>query len=435
MRMLRTSIARLSASALFAAALALGCAAEPTEPVDATGGAAPGGGGAGADGGMGGTGGGGGDLCDQDCGAIQPPVCHVSVCNDGSHAGVVGQCVIVPAPNGTACDDGQFCTTNDACEAGLCVGGPANDCGLDPDQCESVVCDETAKGCDFAPVDNGTPCTSDDLCIAGAACSNGICSGGTTKDCFFAPVPNACHVPVCNPANGMCEPVQGNDGGPCVDTSDPCTVSKTCDGGQCVGGQPKDCSHLTQGCTMGVCDPSTGTCGAVAAGEGQSCDDLDGCTTGEICTSGVCGGGSPVTACLPNPDGCCPASCTEQNDYDCACPGTWVGGVCVYLPSASTSYTKAQAQAACQALGAGWDLCSTALICDVQTQQYLGASGCDCTGGASTCNCSGINVYVHAAVLSNNAYYIRTSNIPGCSDSNLCTQGSASCGVALCCKP
>jgi hypothetical protein len=431
--MLRT-IVRNSASALFAVALTWGCAAEPTQPVDATGGAAPGGGGAGADGGTGGTGGGGGNLCDQDCGAINPPACHVSVCNDGSHPGVVGQCVVIPATDGTACDDGEFCTTDDACEAGVCLGGPENDCGMAPAECETVVCDEAVKGCVIEAADNGLPCTSDDLCVTGSTCSGGSCLGGTAKDCFFSPVPNECHVAVCNPSNGMCEPVQGNDGGACTDPNDLCTVAKTCDGGQCLGGSPKDCSHLTQGCNMGVCDATTGSCGTAAVGEGQLCDDLDACTTGEICSSGVCGGGSAVTTCSQVADGCCPSNCTEQNDYDCACPGTFVNGVCVYLTSPNATYSLPQAQAVCQGLGAGWDICSPSLLCESQTLSYLAASGCSCTGGASACNCSASNVYVHVTG-PDSPFYIRAPEIPSCGASACIKSVSASCGVALCCKP
>lgn len=301
-----------------AVAIGQGCSAE-TLPVDddgaSQGGAAAGAGGAhqGGDGGAGGVVG----PCGQDCGAIATPQCYESVCNEGQHPGPVGQCVVVPVDGGT-CDDGAFCTTNDTCSGGVCVGGPPNDCGLRPGACDEVVCNESTDSCDLVAVANGAPCTSDDLCQVGTTCIGGACGGGTTKDCFFAPVPNECHVAVCNPTNGDCEPEPGNDGESCTDLSDLCTVGKTCASGSCTGGSPKDCSIMTQGCNVGICDTASGNCTPMPVGEGMACDDLNPCTTGEICTSGTCGGGTPVSQCIGG-DLCCPMGCTEANDTDCGC--------------------------------------------------------------------------------------------------------------------
>jgi len=259
-------------------------------------------------------------MCDVDCSQIQTPDCQVSVCNEGQHRGTIGVCVVVPDEDGTPCDDGVFCTIDDACSAGICEGGPPNDCGMTPPQCTEVVCDEQSQTCTTAPAQNGAPCQDpNDLCMVGSTCSNGLCIGGTPEDCFFFPVPDDCHVAECNPQNGQCEPVVGNEGGPCSDPNDLCTVNKTCTAGVCQGGSPKDCSQLTVGCTMGVCDVNNGTCVAQSVGNGQPCDDLDHCTTGEICTNGTCGGGTPITACVNN-DLCCPSNCTAQNDQDCAIP-------------------------------------------------------------------------------------------------------------------
>jgi hypothetical protein len=316
-----------SLAAISIAAFLGGCAAADVDPTGAGGeGATLATGGQGGEGGDGGQGGEGGtSLCATDCSAISPPACHVALCNDGSHPGPVGQCIVVAADNGTACDDGKFCTTDDACQAGVCTGGPPNDCGMVVDQCEIVECDESAKACVAIPTDNGTPCTSSDLCLAGSTCSGGICTGGTFKDCFFSPVPNECHAAICNPANGMCEPIPANDGQPCTDTTDLCTINKSCAAGACVGGTPKSCSHLTVGCNLGVCDTANGQCTTQAVMDGQLCDDLNACTTGETCSLGSCGNGTPVTTCSLVADGCCPSNCTEVDDFDCQCmPGSLV---------------------------------------------------------------------------------------------------------------
>jgi len=274
--------------------------------------------GTGGGGGTSGAGGGTSFPCGQDCSLIDSPACLKSVCNMGEHPGAVGSCVVVPEEEGTVCDDGLFCTVDDACDGmGTCAGGPQNDCGMAPPACNDVVCDEASKSCSSSPVPNDTPCTSTDLCEVGAVCTNGTCGGGTIKDCFFEPVPSECFVSECNPSNGMCEPIPGNDGESCTDLNDLCSVQNTCSNGVCSGGNPMDCSAQSDGCQLGVCDAQNGQCTTQALMNGDACDDLDACTTGETCGNGTCTGGSPVTSCI-NGDGCCPTGCDATNDIDCA---------------------------------------------------------------------------------------------------------------------
>jgi hypothetical protein len=269
--------------------------------------------------GSGGTGGSAG-LCKQDCEAIATPACLKSVCNDGMYQGTIGECVIVP-DEGATCDDGMFCTIQDTCDAkGQCIGGPTNDCGMQPGQCKEIQCDEDTDSCGEIGSMNGAPCQDpQNLCLKGSTCSNGLCIGGTIDDCFFFPVSDNCHVGVCDPADGMCHEQIGNEGEPCVDPTQLCTVDKTCVGGSCVGGVPKNCSQLTMGCNIGVCDMPTGNCIAQAVMNGDPCDDLNACTTGELCNNGNCTGGAPVTTCVDG-DNCCPSNCTAQNDLECNYP-------------------------------------------------------------------------------------------------------------------
>jgi hypothetical protein len=252
--------------------------------------------------------------CGTDCSLINTPQCQVAQCNVQT-----GQCEVVNDQEGVACDDGLFCTISDSCSSGTCVGGPQNDCGMAPPQCTEISCDETSMTCSTAPSMNGAACQDpNDLCKKGSTCTNGLCIGGQTDDCFFFPVPSDCHVATCKPMTGMCEAEIGNLGGACNDPNTLCTVQKTCDNlGMCVGGQPKDCSNLTQGCVLGVCDVNTGQCVTQNLVNNDPCDDLDACTVGEICNNGACNGGTPITACVNN-DNCCPMNCTENNDTDCA---------------------------------------------------------------------------------------------------------------------
>jgi hypothetical protein len=308
--------------ALAAASAAMGCASGDVtgsggdDTSSGQGGTTSSGGGVGgttsSGGGVGGAG--GSSPCAVDCTQIQAPICQTAQCNEQT-----GQCEVVANENGTTCDDGLFCTANDTCQAGVCEAGPTNDCGIAAVACETITCEETSQTCTSVAGLNNDPCVDpNDLCLENGACQNGTCVG-TPMDCFMQPVPDDCHVSECNPQNGQCEPVVGNEGGACADPNDLCTVNKTCTAGVCQGGSAMDCTYLTQGCTMGVCDTNNGQCTTQSVNNGDPCDDLNSCTTGEICTSGNCGGGTAITQCIAN-DSCCPSACTQSTDADCAMP-------------------------------------------------------------------------------------------------------------------
>lgn len=176
---------------------------------------------------------------------------------------------------------------------------------------------------------------------------------------------------------------------------------------------------------------------SVPANEGGSCSSGDACRVSSYCSGGVCSGGVEP-ACSLASDGCCPSGCTHLNDADCSsCPGIELAGNCVYVPTTATVANKAAAQTSCQALGAGWDLCSTSIVCMTDTLDYLQSAGCACgPGGAATCACgSSANLYVHVSGAS--PYYIRDPvRFPTCISSASCTNSvSESCGTPLCCRP
>ncbi len=179
--------------------------------------------------GSGGTGGsmgaGGAMECDSDddCAPKAEP-CWSGSCKSG-------QCEFTE-DNEQLCDDGLFCTAVDHCVGGTCISGAFNDCGLTDSTCSKVACDESQDACSMVAVPNGTFCTSPNLCIVGSKCQGGGCFPGTAIDCFFSPVPNECHVAVCNQSNGMCEPVVGNDGSPCYNVVQSCGGS--CATGHCI---------------------------------------------------------------------------------------------------------------------------------------------------------------------------------------------------------
>ncbi|HWV39586.1 MAG TPA: hypothetical protein VN033_14045 [Vulgatibacter sp.] len=358
-----------------------------------------------------------------------------SDCTRGTCDPNEGACVGVPLADGTSCDDGDSCTTGDSCRAGVCTSGAPKDCSGFDSACATGACDPAQGACVAVPKPSSTLCDDGDPCTLGDFCLDGYCRG-VPRNC--SALDSACSAGVCNPADGTCGIVPRNDGTPC-DAIDLCAAGGVCQDGTCVGGDRVDCSSLDSECTQGVCDPSNGSCKAVAINEGSFCyGGDDACRVNTICTAGVCGGGQPPP-CSMTADGCCPTGCTHTNDVDCpSCQGIEVDGTCVYMPSTMAASDKTSATATCTALGPGWALCPPAVLCQPAALQYLAAEGCDCAGGASTCACSATqNLYIHVDNGLPRAHYVRDSALfPSCIASSACTSsGSETCGTPLCCKP
>ncbi|MFP2907167.1 hypothetical protein ACLESD_19380 [Pyxidicoccus sp. 3LFB2] len=71
--------------------------------------------------------------------------CSRGACEQSSTCDGLGGCLVVPRPEGSACNDGNACTMPDACQAGVCVGtvssvcedagtAPPRDAGTEPGQ-------------------------------------------------------------------------------------------------------------------------------------------------------------------------------------------------------------------------------------------------------------------------------------------------------------
>jgi hypothetical protein len=108
---------------------------------------------------------------------------------------------------------------------------------------------------------------------------------------------------------GVCNSAQAcEDGNPCTtdrcvtnacvhdvntascNDNNACTLTDVCQGGVCIGSNPKVCP-ASDSCHTGTCTPSTGACGQATKANGSACNDNNACTGGEFCTAGVCGGG------------------------------------------------------------------------------------------------------------------------------------------------
>ncbi|RME37020.1 MAG: hypothetical protein D6788_10395 [Planctomycetota bacterium] len=286
-----------------------------------------------------------GDICNAglcvgtpvDCSPLND-ACNVGVCN-----ATTGQCEAQPINEGGPCDDGDLCTTGDICTTGACAGTPV-DCSGVGGQCGPASCNPATGQCEITPVRDGTFCDDGDPCTVLDFCLGGICTG-TAVDC--SALDDVCVMGVCDPATGQCTTTPTNEGGIC-DDGNACTTSDVCTSGVCVGtaipgcqvcqvdadcddgnvctqnvcvngtcsttnltgscddgdrctvndvcaagvcaGTPVDCTALSDACNIGTCNPATGTCFAQPTNEGRVCDDGLPCTSGDVCSNGVCSG-------------------------------------------------------------------------------------------------------------------------------------------------
>ncbi|MFT5435234.1 MAG: hypothetical protein ACI9OJ_005951, partial [Myxococcota bacterium] len=212
--------------------------------------------------------------------------CQLSFCDEAT-----GTCMteLDSAADGSACDDGDFCTVDGFCAEGACVTKP-RDCSDQANQCETASCSSGAAECVVMAAVNGLECSDSDPCTLNDGCESGVCSGSPAI-CPASIV--ACMENVCeesgNGGTPTCTPQPVVDGTSC-DDDNKCTVD-VCQGGQCVG-TPIDCSVVGEPCKSVACDPATGNCKASAKDDGSACDDGLACTEDDACLNGDCVPGS-----------------------------------------------------------------------------------------------------------------------------------------------
>jgi hypothetical protein len=308
-------------------------------------------------------------------------------------------CIKVPYNDGATCDDGLYCTTEDTCVNGDCIG-TAKNCDTNSGGCRiGSVCDESAFGnCTTGTLQPyGTACNDAKFCTTGDQCDfSGNCVG-TQMDCSTS---GGCAT--CSETTHQCDD-PAPSGTFCSDGNN-CTTGDQCNAtGQCVG-QPRDCSSYNSGngCTVGYCDPTFGSCTTRYAALGTLCDDANPCTTSDACTSsGYCSGSSTTTNNAPCSDGndcttgdyCSFGSCTWMT-Y--ATAGTPCGGPCnIGQCSGSTS---------CSFI----NYATTGTSCDDKNPCTVGdqCSFGSCSGTTST---------------------TATCSLPGCTSGAHCTSGGCSC--------
>ncbi|MBL91152.1 MAG: hypothetical protein CMH56_04975 [Myxococcales bacterium] len=266
--------------------------------------------------------------------------CTVNICSEGACTVTQNACECVGEPDGTFCSDGDRCTENDACLGEVCVGEPII-CSGSEDGCLLGSCDQASGNCVSVPAQFGTACNDGNFCTVEDYCSAGHCIGAP-KDCSVDG--NACQAGTCNPANGNCDVVSMPNGLAC-ESSDPCTSAATCQEGACTDletatrcgvcegialgdacddgnactendvcvlgaggakicmGYEKNCTQDSSACDLGACDPVDGTCKVYGVPLGGSCFDDNACTENDICTASGCEG-TPYFVCGAQPDQC-----------------------------------------------------------------------------------------------------------------------------------
>jgi len=222
---------------------------------------------------------------------------------------------------GTTCDDGAFCTVNDACAAGLCQGA-AMDCSGLSDACTDGACDEGMDACVAVPKTDGTSCDDGDACTIGDTCQVGSCTAGAPMVCTAQ---DQCHdAGVCNPATGVCSNPAKANGASCND-GNACTTADTCQAGSCAGGAAVVCPAPDQ-CHVGICDPSSGVCSVSPKADGATCNDGNACTRTDSCSTGACVGANAVVCTAT--DECHEAGTCDPATGTCSNPAKADGAPC-----------------------------------------------------------------------------------------------------------
>jgi hypothetical protein len=240
------------------------------------------------------------------CAGTDPVACTASACHAaGICDPATGLCSMPPVADGTACDDGAFCTVDDGCQGGVCLGTP-RDCSSAGDQCVVGVCDDGADACVGQPKATGVACDDGAFCTVDDECQGGRCRG-LERDCTGAG--GECEEGVCDETAGVCRGRHRPDGTPC-DDGNACTRKDSCRAGVCAGTDQVTCAAPDQCHDAGSCNPATGRCSNPAKPDGSPCNDGDACSEADACLAGQCRG-------RPLPDGDVDGFCDAVD----LCPG------------------------------------------------------------------------------------------------------------------
>jgi len=204
--------------------------------------------------------------------------CNITGCNYTVNATYwdanwSGSSMTRDSPNGTVCDDGLFCTTDDVCTSGVC-GGAARDCS-DAFTCTTDSCDEQADQC--LNTDNCSQYTGWYNTSTVRWNDTGNCQEYRSVLVEFRNY--SCDLIGCNytvdhtywDANWSGSSMtRDSPNGTVCDDGLFCTIDDVCTSGVC-GGAARDCSDAFT-CTTDSCDEQADQCVNVD----NQCDQYDG---------------------------------------------------------------------------------------------------------------------------------------------------------------
>jgi hypothetical protein len=123
------------------------------------------------------------DTCTTgSCGGSNPVICSAldachtaGVCNPSN-----GACSNPNAPDGSPCSDNDACTQTDGCQSGTCAGSNSVVCTAS-DICHDVgICAPATGVCSNPQRANGSACDDANDCTTDDACADGVCTGSGT---------------------------------------------------------------------------------------------------------------------------------------------------------------------------------------------------------------------------------------------------------------
>ncbi len=261
--------------------------------------------------------------------------CHITdVCNP-----VTGTCSEPAKPDGSSCDDGNTCTQNSACKAGICVGTEPIECDVGP--CEEAYCDPQL-GCQARPSPNGTTCDDRDACSLFDTCQNGSCTGQISKTC---PDLDPCHIGYCSSPTGQCTTIVNTQNALCsqFELGTKCVMASDCKSGFCVDGVCCEsecvgkclwCAHSPKPGQIpekkpGYClpeDPNRDRRGSCSAAGSclSTCSDVSDKPGADPCVPAMPGSQCAVSRCLDSTHSLNEAYCVNDEQSSLTCPNATV---------------------------------------------------------------------------------------------------------------